>query len=187
MRHPAEKANEMRVMHVQVEHRAARGSRVMEVGDPLGIGNDPLEIPAQELPVLSRCNRLVGKPVFGEERQDVGHHQVTARVPGRPEEAVRIGRLQRDGLFAQDVLAGLQRRRGRPGMPGRRQADIDQVELGIGEHFFQRRVAEHALQIHHAPFGSEIPPNRPPVPGQPAGILLVNGRDPGLGQPLVGQ
>ena len=134
----------MGVVDVQIEHRPADLSRVVEVGQPGGIGDDPLEMPAEQLAVLAAGDRLVGELVLGEERQHVADQQQLAGLLGRLDHARGVGRRQRDRLLAEDVLAGLQGGDGHLGVPRRRQADVDHVEVRIGQHLVEVGVAGDA-------------------------------------------
>ena len=55
-----------------------------------------------------------------------------------PQHGVGLLRLQGDRLLDQDVLAGLQGRDGHFGVQVRRRADVDQVDVGVGEQVFER-------------------------------------------------
>ena len=127
----------MGVVHVQVEHRPAQLGGIEIAGHPTGLGNDPLEMSAKQLPVFAADDRLIGEAVLGKEGQDVADLQDFSRRRGRLRHPLRIGRGQGDRLFAEDVLAGLQRGDGHGRVQGRGKANIDHVHVGVAEEFVQ--------------------------------------------------
>src|SRR5436305_1822615 len=52
-RHPKQQANEMCVMHVQINQRATDSSWIVEVLKPQWVGDYPAKLPAEELAVLA--------------------------------------------------------------------------------------------------------------------------------------
>ena len=90
-------------------------------------------MPAQHAAVLAARDGLVGEVVFGKERQHVADGQQLAVLLGRGDHPLGIGRFQGDGLFAKNVFAGVEGGHGDRGMPGGRQADVDHVDLGVGQ------------------------------------------------------
>ena len=109
LRHSEHQPDEMGVVNMQIEHRPADFCRIVEVGQPGGIGNHPFEMPAQQPAVVAAADRVVGKLVLGEEGQHVADHEQLAGLFGRIDHPRGIGRPQGDRLLAEDVLARLQR------------------------------------------------------------------------------
>ena len=97
----------MGVVDVQIEHRPTALLGIVKVGHPGRIGDNPLEVPAEHPPELAALDRLVGKLIFGEKRQDLGDRQQLAGLLGRLHHAGGVGRIQGDRFLAEDVLAGL--------------------------------------------------------------------------------
>src|SRR4051794_10824943 len=57
------------------------------------------------------------------------------------------------------------------------QADVDHIQLGIGEHLVNLFVGVDAGEIHLGPGGPEVSLDGPPIAGQPRAVLLAHGGD----------
>src|SRR6185312_8725640 len=93
----------------------------------------------------------------------------------------------RDRLFADHVLAGFEGRDGDGQVQRRRQADVDQVDLRIGDQVLPLFVASDVAQFHDGARRAEVALNPAPVAGE---FLFVASADRGyLGAShlLVGQ
>ena len=107
--------------------------------------------------VTPGLDRLEGEGKLGEERQDVADHEQLARGRGGRHHLVGFGRLERDRLFDQHVLAGLERLDGHPAVGVVGNAEIDQVDLRDRPATPRSRGSSHAGEIHLAARGPKLP------------------------------
>src|SRR5436190_17366766 len=77
-RHAEQEADEVGVVNVQVDKRPADLPRIVEVLEPKRIGNDALEMTAEELAVLAAGDEFSSVHVFGQKRQDVADENLPA-------------------------------------------------------------------------------------------------------------
>src|SRR5207245_1232727 len=74
-RDAAKQPDEVRIVDVQVDRRAAGSLHLRDAGGPVGPGDHAGEVGGEEPAVTARFHRLEGEGELGEERQDVGDHQ----------------------------------------------------------------------------------------------------------------
>ena len=162
-RHATDQADEMSVVNVQVDGRASRFRRVGNLRGPIRPGNHPLEMSAEQLAEAPAANHVRRVSEFGEERQHVRHHQQFAGLGRRVNHGVGVPRFQGNALFHQHMLPRIERLERGGGMQMCRVADIDKVDVRIGQQFFQPIVFLDRSQIHHLARRSEVASDGPPV------------------------
>ncbi len=157
-RQPAGESDEMGVVDVQIEHRAADHGGVVVARHPQGIGDDPLEVAALDAAVLAAGHGLVGEAVLGEEGQHVADHQHAARLVGRVDHGNSVGGRQGDRLLAKHVPAGREGLNRGGGVQRGGQADVDQVELrGRPASRPDRRTGPRRKDPSARPAGPKLP------------------------------
>ena len=104
-------------------------------------------------------------------------HELFARGRGGRHHFIGFGRLERDRLFNQHMLAGLEGLNGHPAVGVVGDAQVDQVDLGIGQQGLEVAVAGHAGEIHLAATRPEIALDARPVSGQLLGVAAAQGDD----------
>ena len=171
--HAEHQTDVMGVVDVQIEHRPAALLRIVKILHPHRIGNNSLKMSAQQPAVLAAGDRLIGILILGKERQNLSDRQQLAGLFRGRDHPIGVGRIQGDRLLTKHVLACPERGDGHLGVPGRRQADVDHIEVRIGQHLVEIGIPGNALEVHHLALRTEIPLDRPPIAGQPLLVLLA--------------
>ena len=117
-------------------------------------------------PVAAGSDGVEGEGEFGEEGQDVGHHERPAGLPRGGHHGVGLFHRQGDWFLDQDRLAGLQGLDGQPTVKIVGDAEINQVDLRVGQHRGEVVVERQAGQVHLRAARAEIPLDARPIPGQ---------------------
>ena len=94
-----------------------------------------------------------------------------------------VGVINRNRLLAEHVLAGFERSHRGIAMQFGRQADVDHVEVGIGEHRVEVVEPFHARQIDFRPWRSKVAFDPAPIAGQFFPIARADGRHTHAAQP----
>src|SRR5262249_16003954 len=66
-------------------------------------------------------------------------------------------------------------------------ADVDEVDVGVGEQVVEARVALDVAEVHLPAGRAEVALDAAPVAGQLLRVAAAQGRHPGPAQPLPGQ
>src|SRR5207244_7386550 len=96
-------------------------------------------------------------------------------------------RVQRDGLLYEDMLAGFERGQRRRGVLLRGIADVDHVDVWIGQQLVELLVLLDSGQVHLRAGRPEVAADAAPVAGAFLGIAAADGGDLGTFQFLRGQ
>ena len=116
----------------------------------------------------------------------MGHHELALR---RARHAHHLGRFvdcERDGFFAQDVLAGPEGLDHVGGMQIRRQGDVHQVHRAVGQEVLELRVGADALEVDVSSGGVvDVAADARPVPAELLFIDIAQGHHLGLAAFLV--
>ena len=83
-------ADQVGVVNMQVDQRPAHRGRIVKVGDPLRVGDDPLEEAAHHLAILSRLRQLDRRPRYPRELQPLNpgyHHHRRPPWPRAPNQS----------------------------------------------------------------------------------------------------
>ena len=118
-------------MDAEIEHRAAAPGRIEK---PVGPGRklrQPRRRRRDRLAELAALHELDQRDIFAPEAQDMRHHQRSAGSLRRRDHAVAVGGGQRERLFEEHVLAGLERSDGRFGVEVRGQRVADRLDRWI--------------------------------------------------------
>ena len=75
VRHACNQADEMRVMNMQVDGRAAGIRGIADLRGPVWLRDHALEMPAEQLTVLPAADRLGGVRELRKERQHMRDHE----------------------------------------------------------------------------------------------------------------
>ena len=177
LRHSEEVADEMRVMHVQIEHRAPHNIEVVVVNEPLRVGRDAEEVPAEDFPPAPVFFGVDEEFVGGEEREHVTNIQDLPGFGGGLGHRGPFRGAQGDRLLAENVLSALQSHDRGLSVLVRREANVHHVHVRIRDHVGQLRVTGERTHVHHGPLRTEISLDRGPVPGQTRLIVLFAERD----------
>jgi len=133
-------------------------------------------MPAEQLAELPAKDRLGRIGELGEERQHMSDHEQLLRRAGSIEHGIRVLRVERDRLFDEDVLTGLQSLDGGLRVQVGRIADVDHVDVRIGEQVVELAIQLDAGEIHT--FAAR--PKLPWIDRQsPASLLSSRCRSPG--------
>ena len=110
------------------------------------------------------------------------HEQGHGLFPGRPHHRLGFRELNGDGLFHQRGLAGLQAFHHHFEMSIGRQADIDQINLRVGDQLSVIGVLADIAEIDMATRGAEVALDRRPVPSQLSRVSGCHRGDSCVGQ-----
>ena len=183
----ADQADVMRVVDVQVDRRAPAPVGVGDPARPVGLGDHPHQVRGPELPVAARPHGLGRVGELGEEREHVPDHQ---QLPARPRgghHRVGLGGRQRDRLLDQHMLARLERADGESGVLVVGDAEVDEVDLGIGQQVGDVGMPGVSREVHLRPARAEVALDAGPVPRQLLGVPTAERRHAPSGQPAGGQ
>ena len=104
------------------------------------------------------------------------HQQLAARLR-RVDHRVGVGGRQGDRLLDQDMLARLERPDRQPGVLVVRDAEVDEVDRGVGQQVGDIGVFRQAREVNLAPLRAEVPLDARPVAGQLLRVPAADGRD----------
>src|SRR5262249_43962077 len=144
-----------------------------------GPRDDAGEVPTQQPAVRSRANDLGGEGELGEKRQHVADHEQFACLAGRLDHGVGVLGGERDGLFDEDMLAGAQGRQGHGRVEVGGGADVDEIDVGVGEELVEVLVAFEVGEVHVGAGGAEITADGGPVAGEFHFVAAGQGGDGG--------
>ncbi len=147
----------------------------------------PLEVAAQQATVPAAGDGFIGEGIFAHEGEHMSDQQLLAGGLGRFDHPRAVASGQRDRLFAKHVLAGLERGQRDLAVQVGRQADVDHVDVRIGQQVVELAVRLMTGQIHHLAGRAEVALDRAPVAGQSRGIPGGQRGDLGPFHSLVGQ
>ena len=152
----------MRVVDVQVDGGAAGLGGVADVGGPVRPGDDALEVAAEQPAVAGRRERpSAAKANSGTNGSTWATMSSRPALRAACDHGVGVVRSQGDRLLDEDVLAGLQGGDGHLGVQMGRSADVDQVDVGVGEQVVEVFVALDAAR------GPSCSPGGPKLPRMP--------------------
>src|SRR5262245_27229051 len=153
----------MGVVHVQIDERAADFFGVPKVLEPEWVGNDALEMAAEEFSILAARYGGADKGVLGQKGEALADQNLLFCFLGGLHNCVAFGGREAHRLFDQDVLAGAKGGDRSFGVQVWRQADIDQVDRGVTQEPIKARVLCHATQIDLLARRTEIALDSSPV------------------------
>ena len=110
------------------------GADLFEDGRGPGGGDVAARRERDDLADAAGVDRLLGHAVARVEADDVADEQDAPGAPARLDDLLRVGDRGGDGLFEEDVLAGLEGGDGGLGVLVPHGADGDGIDLRIGEH-----------------------------------------------------
>lgn len=119
------------VVDEEVEDGATAFGGVSEPGGPAGEAGDAGEVELLKGAVAVVADGVGEVQVGGEEADDVGDHEGGAAAGGGGDDAAASREIEGEGLFAEDVLAGLEGGDCDVGMQCGGEADIDGVDFWV--------------------------------------------------------
>src|SRR5262249_13886725 len=96
-------------------------------------------------------------------------------------------RPEGDGLLDQDVFAGAEGGEGGGRVLLGGVADVDEVDVGVGEEVVEPLVRLDAGEVHDLSGPAEVAADAAPVAGEPLGVAAADGGDLGVAQLAGGQ
>src|SRR5690349_17609172 len=81
-RHAEQQADEVRVVNVEIDERAADFFRIPKVLEPERVGDDALEMAAQQPSIFAAVDRFAGVSIFGQEWQTLANEYLLLRFVG---------------------------------------------------------------------------------------------------------
>ena len=133
---------EIQIMDVQIEGDQAASFFIQHpvVPAPSGIAVQAAHLSGKKLSVFSGVIQLFDEQIFRPEAQHLGHHEADMVFTGCLIGAVHILLIQRDGLFADHVDAALHGFYRKVHMEEGGQADVQNVQLFLFQHFIKIRI-----------------------------------------------
>lgn len=156
----------MRVVDMKVDRRPARAVGVGNPARPVRPRDHPRKMGRLELPEPARLDGVEGEREFGEERQDVGHHDHAAIGPPCGKDGVGLVHRQGNGLLNKHMLARFQGTNRQRCVLVARHAKVNQIHRRVGQQVRHVPVSCQPRKVHHRPLGAEIALDRGPVAGK---------------------
>ena len=119
------------VVDEEVEDGAAAFGGVSEPGGPAGEARDAGEVEGKEWAVAVVADGVGEVHIGGEEADDVGDHEGCAAAGGGGDDSAASREIECEGLFAEDVLTGLEGCEGNIRVERGGEADIDGVDVWV--------------------------------------------------------
>ena len=130
---PEEQVELVEVVNHEIDGRAAGLDRIADPVRPVGGEGEPVRGDLPHGADLSRGDAPLDLRVLGEETQHEPDHERPPALLGRRENRLPVLDGEGDRLLEQHVLSGGERSLGDLAVHGRRQADVDGVDLRVGE------------------------------------------------------
>ena len=105
-----------------------------------------LKCPPNSRPYLPLVIVSIGELVLGEEGQHVADHQQLPGLLAGSHHPRGVGRISAIGFSQKTCLPAFRAAMVASGVPGRRQADVDQIEVRVGDQLVQLGVAGRCRQ-----------------------------------------
>ena len=95
----------MCVMNVEIDRGSSGLGRIGHLGGPIGAGDDPLEMAAEQFAIPLGLDCTGCELEFRNERKDMGYHQQSVRFLGLGEHLIGLMIFEGDCLFYEHMLS----------------------------------------------------------------------------------